>query len=39
MLVKEPFEKWGLDVTGPINPKYSKEHSYIIITTEYFTKW
>jgi hypothetical protein len=28
-----------LDVIGPINPKSSKGHSYIIISTNYFTKW
>jgi hypothetical protein len=37
--VEEPFAQWGLDVIGPINPKYSKGHSYILTTTNYFTKW
>jgi transposase InsO family protein len=26
-------------VIGPINPKSSKGHSYIVIATDYFTKW
>jgi hypothetical protein len=37
--VESPFTQWGLDVIGPINPKSSKGHSYIITTTDYFTKW
>jgi hypothetical protein len=31
-----PFTQWGLDVIGPINPKSSKGHSYILTTTDYF---
>ncbi|XP_026378350.1 uncharacterized protein LOC113272768 [Papaver somniferum] len=34
-----PFHSWGLDIIGPINPKSSKQHEYIITATEYFTKW
>eukprot|EP00253_Pinus_taeda_P014972 PITA_14972 len=34
----EPFEKWGMDFVGPINPP-SKQKSYIIVCTEYLTKW
>jgi hypothetical protein len=37
--VEEPFAQWGLDVIGPINPKYSKGNSYILTATDYFTKW
>jgi hypothetical protein len=29
----------SLDVVGPVNPKYSKIHAYIITATDYFTKW
>eukprot|EP00253_Pinus_taeda_P016390 PITA_16390 len=32
------FEKWGMDFVGPINPP-SKQKSYIIVCTEYLTKW
>jgi len=28
-----------MDVIGPINLKCSKGHDYIIISTDYFTKW
>jgi hypothetical protein len=32
-----PFQQWGLDVIGEINPNSSKLHKYIITTTNYFT--
>jgi hypothetical protein len=38
-MVEKPFIQWGLDMIGPINPKYSKGHSYIVTTTNYFMKW
>jgi hypothetical protein len=38
-MVEKPFFQWVIDVIGPINPKSSKEHSYNITTTDYFTKW
>ena len=34
-----PFEAWGLDVVGPITPKSSACHSYILAATDYFSKW
>lgn len=34
----EPFEKWGIDFIGPINPP-SKQKKYIIVCTDYLTKW
>eukprot|EP00253_Pinus_taeda_P032423 PITA_32423 len=34
----EPFEKWALDFTGPINPP-SKQKKYILVCTDYVTKW
>eukprot|EP00253_Pinus_taeda_P024723 PITA_24723 len=34
----EPFEKWGMDFVGPINPP-SNQLSYIIMCTDYLTKW
>jgi hypothetical protein len=36
--VEQPFSQLGLDVVGPINPKSSKGHIYILIATNYFTK-
>ncbi|XP_057249296.1 uncharacterized protein LOC130590766 [Beta vulgaris subsp. vulgaris] len=34
-----PFEAWGLDVVGPITPKSSAGHAYILAGTDYFSKW
>jgi len=37
VLIK-PFEKWALDFIGPINPP-SKQRKYILVCTNYVTKW
>lgn len=34
----KPFEKWGMDFVGPINPPL-KQRSYIIVCTDYLIKW
>ncbi|XP_031127545.1 uncharacterized protein LOC116029638 [Ipomoea triloba] len=34
-----PFDAWGLDVVGPITPKSSTGHAYILAATDYFSKW
>ncbi|KAL0294850.1 UNVERIFIED_CONTAM: hypothetical protein Sradi_6865200 [Sesamum radiatum] len=33
------FDAWGLDVVGPITPKSSAGHIYILAATDYFSKW
>ena len=33
----EPFDKWGMDFIGPINPPKKKQ--YIIVCTDYLPKW
>jgi ribonuclease HI len=33
-----PFHTWGLDLIGPIGPA-SSGHIWILVATEYFTKW
>lgn len=37
--VQNSFEQWGLDVDGEINPNSCKLHRYIVIATDYFSKW
>lgn len=37
--VEEPFRQWGLDFIGDINPPSSGQDQWILITTNYFTKW
>jgi hypothetical protein len=34
-----PFQQWGLDFIGEINPHSSAQHKWILTTTDYFTKW
>ncbi|XP_019167871.1 PREDICTED: uncharacterized protein LOC109163578 [Ipomoea nil] len=38
-VVSWPFDAWGLDVVGPITPKSSAGHVYILAATDYFSKW
>jgi hypothetical protein len=34
-----PFHGWALDFVGQIHPSSSKGHPFILVTTDYFTKW
>jgi hypothetical protein len=34
-----PFQQWGLDFIGEINPHSSTQQRWILTTTDYFTKW
>ncbi|XP_057999421.1 uncharacterized protein LOC131178475 [Hevea brasiliensis] len=34
-----PFAMWDIDVIGPINPKASNGHMFILVAIDYFTKW
>ncbi|XP_070022294.1 uncharacterized protein [Nicotiana sylvestris] len=34
-----PFIAWGMDVIGPIKPKASNGHRFILVAIDYFTKW
>ena len=34
-----PFRGWGLDLIGQINPPSSKGHRFVLVATDYFTKW
>ena len=34
-----PFRGWGLDFIGQINPPSSERHRFVLVATDYFTKW
>ena len=34
-----PFRGWGLDFIGQIYPPSSKGHRFVLVATDYFTKW
>lgn len=34
-----PFRLWAMDVIGMIYPPSSRGHRYILVATDYFTKW
>ena len=33
-----PFTQWGLDIVGPF-PKATRNKRYLLVGTDYFTKW
>jgi len=33
------FRGWGIDLIGQIFPTSSKGHKFILLATDYFTKW
>ena len=37
--VEAPFQQWGMDFIGEISPKSSASYSWILVATDYFTKW
>ena len=34
-----PFRGWEIDLIGQIYPPSSKNHKFILVATDYFTKW
>ena len=34
-----PFQRWATDLIGQIYPPSSKGHKFILVATDYFTKW
>ena len=34
-----PFEAWGIYVIGPISPPPARGHWFILVITDYFSKW
>ena len=39
VVVEAPFQQWGLDFIGKFKDNSSNGFSWIITTTDYFTKW
>jgi hypothetical protein len=33
------FHSWALDFVGQIHPASSKGHRFVLVATDYFTKW
>ena len=38
-LPAEPFMKWGLDFIGPVKKTRHTAYRYILVATDYATKW
>ena len=34
-----PFRGWGIDLVGQIYPLSTKGHKFVLVGTNYFTKW
>jgi transposase InsO family protein len=34
-----PFRSWGLDFIGEIHPSSTKGQRFVLVVTDYFTKW
>jgi hypothetical protein len=34
-----PFRDWALDFIGQIHPASSKDHRFVLVAMDYFTKW
>ena len=37
--VEQPFMRWGIDFIGAIHPPSNAGHKWILMTTDYFTRW
>jgi hypothetical protein len=33
------FRGWGLDFIGEVHPSSTKGHRFVLVATDYFTKW
>jgi transposase InsO family protein len=39
IVVTGPFQQWGFDFIGEMHPSLSGQHRWILVETDYFTKW
>jgi hypothetical protein len=39
IVITGPFQQWGLDFIGEIHLPSSGQHRWILVATDYFTKW
>jgi hypothetical protein len=39
VIVEAPFQQWGLDFIGQLSQASSGGHSWILVATDYFTRW
>lgn len=39
MIIKKPFQQWGIDFISIINLKSSMGHKFILTTIDYFIRW
>jgi hypothetical protein len=39
IIIQWPFHGWALDCVGQIHPILFKDHRFVLVTTDYFTKW
>ena len=39
MTSPRPFELWGIDMIGCIEPSALNRHRFILVANDYFTKW
>ena len=37
--VQAPFQQWGMNFLGEISPSSNSGFSWILVATDYFTKW
>jgi hypothetical protein len=34
-----PFRGWAVDLIGKVRPTLKEKNSFVIVATDYFTKW
>jgi hypothetical protein len=39
IIKSSPFRGWALDFISQIHPASTKGHQFVLVATDYFTKW